>query len=94
MKKCCKRERNIVHTIRRKEANWIGHIFRRNCLLKHIIKGKTGGMDRRGRRRKKLMDNTKEKGRYSKLKEEALDCTLWKTRFGRGCESVVSLTTE
>jgi hypothetical protein len=23
-----------------KKANWIGHIFCRNCLLKHVIEGK------------------------------------------------------
>jgi hypothetical protein len=28
-----KEERNILHTIRRRNANWIGHILRRNCLL-------------------------------------------------------------
>jgi hypothetical protein len=32
-----KEERNIVHTIKRKKANWIGHILRRKCLLKHVI---------------------------------------------------------
>jgi hypothetical protein len=32
--------RNILHTIKRKKANWIGHILRRNCLLKHFIEGK------------------------------------------------------
>jgi hypothetical protein len=35
-----KEERNIVHTVNRREANWIGHILRRNCLLKHVIEGK------------------------------------------------------
>jgi hypothetical protein len=34
-----KEERNILHTIRRRKANWIGHILRRNCLLKLIIEG-------------------------------------------------------
>jgi hypothetical protein len=38
-----KEERNILHTIKRRKANWIGHILRRNCLLKHVIEGKTGG---------------------------------------------------
>jgi hypothetical protein len=33
-------ERNILHTIKRREANWIGHVLRRNCLLKHVIEGK------------------------------------------------------
>jgi hypothetical protein len=80
-----KEERNIVHTIKRRKANWIGHILRRNCFLKHVIEGKlevrTG---RRGRTRKQLLDGPKEKRRYWKLKEEALDRTLWRTRFGRG----------
>jgi hypothetical protein len=35
-----KEERNIVHTIKRRKANWIGYILRRNCLLKHVIEGK------------------------------------------------------
>jgi hypothetical protein len=33
-------ERNILHTVNRRKANWIGHILRRNCLLKHISEGK------------------------------------------------------
>ena len=32
-----KEERNIVHTIKRRKANRIGHILRRNCFLKHIV---------------------------------------------------------
>jgi hypothetical protein len=35
-----KQERNMIHTVTRREANWIGHILRRKCILKHIIKGK------------------------------------------------------
>jgi hypothetical protein len=38
-----KEERNIVHTIKRRKANWIDHILRRNCLLKHVIEGKLEG---------------------------------------------------
>jgi hypothetical protein len=33
-------ERNVLHKIKRRKANWIGHILRRNCLLKHVIEGK------------------------------------------------------
>jgi hypothetical protein len=36
-------ERNILHAINRKEANWIGYVLRRNCLLKHVIDGKIEG---------------------------------------------------
>jgi hypothetical protein len=48
-----KEERSILNTIKRRKANWIGHILRRNCLLKHMIEGKLEGrievMGRRGR---------------------------------------------
>jgi hypothetical protein len=63
-----KEERNIVHTIKRRKANWICHILRRNCLLKHVIEGKVEGRidmtGRRGRRRKQLLDDLKGKRRY------------------------------
>jgi hypothetical protein len=38
-----KEERNIMHTIKRRKANWIGHILRRTCLLKCIIEGNVEG---------------------------------------------------
>jgi hypothetical protein len=38
-----KEERNIVHTIKRRKGNWIGHILRRKCLLKRVIEGKLEG---------------------------------------------------
>jgi hypothetical protein len=46
---------------------------------------------RRGRRRKQLLDDLKEKRRYWKLKGEALDRTLWRTLYGRGYGPVVSM---
>jgi hypothetical protein len=59
-----KKERNILHKIKRRKANWIGHILRRNCLLKHVVEGKIEGRievtRRRGRRRRKLLDAVKE----------------------------------
>jgi hypothetical protein len=93
-----KEEMNIVHTIKRRKANWIGHILRRNCLLKHVIEGKLDGRiemtGRRGRRRKELLDDLKEERRYWKSKEEALDRTLWRTHFARCYGPVVRQTTE
>jgi hypothetical protein len=38
-----KEQRNILHKIRKRKANWIGHILRRNCLLQRVIKGKIKG---------------------------------------------------
>jgi hypothetical protein len=79
-------------------ANWISHILRRNCLLKQVIEGKIKGelevTRRRGRRRRKLLDDLKDRRGYSHLKKEALDLTMWSNRFGRGFEPVVRQNTE
>jgi hypothetical protein len=86
-------QRNILHEIRKRKANWIGHILRRNCLLKEVIEGKIKGRievtRRRGRRRKKLLDDLGDRRGYSHLKEEALDRIKWRNRFGRDCGPVV-----
>jgi len=49
---------------------------------------------RRGRRRKKLLDDLKDRRGYSHLKEEALDHTIWRHRFGEGFGPVVRQNTE
>jgi hypothetical protein len=49
---------------------------------------------RRGRRRKQLLDDLKEKRGYWKWKKEALDCTLWGTLIGRVYELVVRERTD
>ena len=46
------------------------------------------------RRRKKLLDDLKDRRGYSHLKEEALDRTMWRNRFGGGFEPVVRQNTE
>ena len=72
-----KEERNNLHTIIRRLAIWIGHILRRNGLLKHVTERKiaerTEVMRKRGRRWKQLLDDLKETGGFWQLKEEALD---------------------
>jgi len=47
---------------------------------------------RRGRRRRKLLDDLKDKRGYSHLKEEALDRTVCRAGFGRGLGPVVKQT--
>jgi hypothetical protein len=84
---------NIVQTISRKRANWIGYILFRNCLLKHVIEGKVEGRiqvtGRQGGRRKQLLDNLKEKERILEVKtrstrsqslENSLGKSLWSCR--------------
>jgi hypothetical protein len=86
---------SIIH-IRR--AKWNGHILRRNCLLQRVIEEKIKGeievTGRQGRRRRKLLNDLKERRGYSHLKEEALDRTMWRARFGRGFGPVVRQTTK
>jgi hypothetical protein len=43
---------------------------------------------RRGRKRKKLLDDLGDRTGYSNLKKEALDRIKWMNRFGRGCGPV------
>jgi len=50
--------------------------------------------ERRERRRKKLLDDVKGRLGYSHSKEEALDRTMWRARFGRGFGPVVRQTTK
>jgi len=92
-----KEQRNILYEIRKGKANWIGHILRRNCILQRVTEEKLqGGIEvtgRQGRRRRKLLDDLKERRGYSHLKEEALDRTTWRARFGRGFGPVVRQTT-
>jgi hypothetical protein len=93
-----KEQRNILHEVDERKVNWIGHILCRNCLLQRVIEGKIkGGIEvtvRRGRRCNKPLDDLKERRGYSHLKEEALDRTKWRARFGRGSGPVVRQTTK
>jgi hypothetical protein len=78
-------ERNILCTREKMKANWISCILRRNCLLKQVVKGNieeiievTG----RRRRRKQLAADHKQTRRCCELKQEALDRTVGRSRFG------------
>jgi hypothetical protein len=56
-----KEQRNILHKIRKRKANWVGHILHINCLLRRVIEEKVqGGIEvtgRQGRRRRKVLDD-------------------------------------
>jgi len=75
-----KEQKNSLHEISKREADWIGHIFRRNCRLQQVIEEKIKGVievtGRRGRRRRKLLDDLKERRGYFHLKKETLDRTM------------------
>jgi len=88
-----KDERNIVQIIKTGKSNWIGHIKIRNCRPKYVIGEKVDGridvMIKRGIRRKQILGYFRVIRGCCKLKQEALDHTVWRTRLGRSCETVV-----
>jgi hypothetical protein len=51
--------------ISKRKGNWIGHILRRNCLIQQVIEGNIKGAievtGRRGTRRRKLLEDLKER---------------------------------
>jgi hypothetical protein len=65
-----------------------------NGLLKERYKGGIEVTGRRGRRRRKLLDDLKKRRGYSHVKEEALDRTMWRARFGRSFGPVVRETSK
>jgi len=95
---------DVLHRVKAKNvyiacnADWIGHVLRRNCVLRHVnewkIEGQITVTGRLGKRRKQLLDDLNITTEYWKLKEEALDRTVWRTEFGRGCGPVVRQTAE
>jgi hypothetical protein len=85
-------EKNIIETIKRNKANWIGHTSHRNCLLKHVTVDTIQVTGRQGRRRKQLLAYLKEMRRYCKLKNKTPDHTLWTAHFLRGYGPVLGET--
>jgi len=58
--------KGILHTVRRRKANWIGYILRRNGFLKYVTEGtideKRKVTGRRGKRRKQLLGDKEKIG--------------------------------
>ena len=95
---CKMKEINVLHTIKRRNANWIGHILHRNCLLKHVTAAKMEGwLEVTGRQKticEQLLNNLKEMTGYQKMEKEPLHCTPRETHFRRGHGPIVRQATE
>ena len=61
-------ERSLIKTIKERQARWLGHVSRHDGLLKTIIEGRLLGKRSRGRPRKGVLDNIKERRSYASLK--------------------------
>jgi hypothetical protein len=85
--------RNILQSIKSRKDNRIGHILRRNCLLKHIIEGKIEG------RLGETEDNEQDVSSYWKdlRKREGAGSTRLlslENSLSRGCGPVTRENTE
>jgi hypothetical protein len=72
--------------LKKRKVPWIGYIYRRNCLLEHVIEGLIEGRievtEKRGIRRRQLLYKLRETRGYWKMKEKAMH--IWGARFERG----------
>jgi hypothetical protein len=93
-----KEQRNILHGINKRKANLIfSHFALKLLYTRSYWRKDKGGIEvtgRQGRRRRKVLDELKERRGYYHLKEEALDRTMWRAGFGRGFGPVVRQTTK
>ena len=81
-------QRNILHEISKRKANWIGHILCRNCLIRQVIEGKIKG------EAENVRSCWMTLGKGEDMKEEPLNRTLWRNRFGGGIGPVIGQTVE
>jgi len=71
-------KRMLVSTIRRRQKIWIGHVLRRDSLLRTVLEGRMKGKKVPGRPRTMMLDWMKNKDRgYKKVKEKAKNREEW-----------------
>jgi hypothetical protein len=81
-----KEERKVLQPAKWRKTNWIGHILRRNCLLKHVMEGKIEGrMEIKGRlerRHKQLLDELRREKllefQRGSTRSLCMEHSLWK----------------
>ena len=78
-------ERSIIAAITQRKKKWIGHILRREGLLRDVIEGRMKGKRTRGRKRIGMIDDLKEGNSYERLKRRAEDRISWKCWTPRTC---------
>jgi len=52
-------QRCLVHVIKQRQANWIGHVLRHDCLLKTVLEGKMEGKRTRGNQEERWSKRTR-----------------------------------
>ena len=73
-------ERTLIETIRKRQRNWLGHMWRGDSLLRTVLEGRMEGKKPPGRPRKMMLDwlMDREEGRgYKEIKEKAQNRQEW-----------------
>lgn len=83
----------MLHSQCHKKFKQIDYVVRGNCRQNDVIEEKLEGTERRGQRRRQLLNDCTGKRRYWNCKDQAPDGTGWRARIGRGYAAVVRLTT-
>jgi len=77
-------QRSLLQVIKQRQANWIGHVLRHDCLLKTVLERKIEGKRPRGKPRRKmldlLMEQEEKKISYEELKRGAQSRVGWRHR--------------
>ena len=72
-------KRQVIREIKKRKANWLGHVMRRDCLLRDAIEGTVEGKRMRGRRRVQLMDDVRAGRKYCDIKNLAQNRDAWRS---------------
>jgi len=77
-------QRSLMQVIKQRQAKWIGHVLRHDCLLKTALEGKMEGKRPRGKPRRKMLDLLMEqedkKISYKELMRRAQSRAGWRHR--------------
>ncbi|KAI5721796.1 hypothetical protein M8J77_025821 [Diaphorina citri] len=74
-------ERSILKTIKKRKANWLGHILRRDCIQRRIMEDKIEGKRGRGRRKFGMLSDILKGKSYAELRDDAQDREKWRKLY-------------
>ena len=80
-----KENRKLLNTILEMKKRWLGHILRRDSLVKEVIEGRMEGKRGRGKPRIMMLDDIKADETYEKIKRRAMDRECWRNWMPRTC---------
>jgi len=75
---------SLVQTVIKRKKNWIGHVMRRDGLMKDVMEGGIGGKRGKGRPRIRMFNELIDES-YPQMKRKALDREAWNVWMPGAC---------